>query len=274
VRKLAVLAVLLLLGFFVLSHLRNLGNLSGKGETEPQRKEVLRFALVSDSENDNEKLGKALTGAKSSGASFVIGLGDWTKLGMVDDLIAAKKVFDESGLKYYVTAGDRDLWDSRNGGNAAPSNFNSVFGKSTHVINSDGMSLIIVDNADIYKGISDADWEILKQELESERVSDKELVFVMSHKTPYHPQSEHLMGSESENVARQAKDYLDLLETSKVDGFFSGDLHFFARFNSPNGVKITTIGAVGAERNFQGPRFAIVSVFEDYSWEIEDVEIR
>ena len=68
---------------------------------------------------------------------------------------------------------------------------------------------------------------------------------------------------------------MDLLEQKRVDGFFSGDLHFFARFNSPSqAVKMTTIGAVNSARNFQGPRFAIVTVYSDYSWEVEDVEIR
>ena len=68
---------------------------------------------------------------------------------------------------------------------------------------------------------------------------------------------------------------MDLLEENRVDGFFAGDLHFFAEYKSPNqAVKITTVGAVDNVRNFQGPRFAILTVYDDYSWEVEDVEIR
>ena len=37
---------------------------------------------------------------------------------------------------------------------------------------------------------------------------------------------------------------------------------------------MTTIGAVASERNFQGPRFGILTVYGDYSWEVENVEIR
>jgi hypothetical protein len=82
------------------------------------------------------------------------------------------------------------------------------------------------------------------------------------------------MGQDSSEVAIQAKKLLSTLENNNVDGFFSGDMHFFARFSSPgNTVKITTIGAVTSERNFQGPRFAIVRVYSDNSWEVEDVEI-
>ena len=83
------------------------------------------------------------------------------------------------------------------------------------------------------------------------------------------------MGEQSAQVAKQAKEFLSILEDNNADGFFSGDLHFFAQFNSPSGnVKMTTIGAVNSARNFQGPRFAVVTVFDDYSWEVEDIEIR
>jgi len=62
-------------------------------------------------------------------------------------------------------------------------------------------------------------------------------------------------------------------------------MHFFAQFKTPKqAVKITTIGAVSGQRNFQGPRFGIVTVYDDYSWIVtvyddyswkaEDVEIR
>ena len=83
------------------------------------------------------------------------------------------------------------------------------------------------------------------------------------------------MGEDNEEVAAEANQYINFLENNNYDGFFSGDLHFFAQFHSPNeSVKITTVGAVNESRNFQGPRFAILTVFDDYTWEVEDVEIR
>jgi len=278
----------------------------GEVDKKPEKQEILRFALVSDSENDNSNLQKALTGAKDAGASFVIGLGDWTQLGMLDDLIRAKEVFDASGLEYFVTAGDRDLWDSRDKGEPTLLNFNAVFGKSSHVINKGEVRLIIVDNADIYKGISDVEWELLNKFLGNGKEAGVEnklvgksdtddltqspnrhpnpdptakiaattqLVFVFAHKTPFHPQSAHIMGADNSEVSEQAKEFMKVMEDAKIDGFFSGDLHFFAGFNSPGGVKITTVGATSAERNFQGPRYAIVTVYNDYSWEVEDREV-
>lgn len=232
---------------------------------------ILRIALVADSENDNENLKKALDQAKGSGINFVIGLGDWSAVGTNKDLLAAKNVFDKSGLKYYITAGDHDLWDSRNRGEDALFNFIKVFGEPSHSIEENGVKIDIVDNSDIYLGIDQNEWGRLSDSLKT----PTKLHFVFSHKTPFHPQSAHVMGSENEQMAEQAKKFMDLLEENRVDGFFVGDLHFFAEYKSPNqAVKITTVGAVDNVRNFQGPRFAVVTVYDDYSWEVEDQEIR
>ena len=252
------------------------------------KKVLLRFALVSDSEDENDLLAKALSQAQGTGVNFVIGLGDFTSLGTLDQLMAAKKAFDDSNLTYYLTVGDRDLWDSRNQGEEATTNFTQIFGEPTRIIYKDNLSLrfspamrgaglkegirfVILDNSDIYKGIDESSLQRAASRLQEE----SKLRFVFAHKTPFHPQSAHVMGEQSAQVARQAKEFLSILENNNVDGFFSGDLHFFAQFNSPSGaVKMTTVGAVNASRNFQGSRFAIVTVYNDYSWEVEDVEIR
>ena len=119
--------------------------------------------------------------------------------------------------------------------------------------------------------MDDGQWSIVNSLLPD---NDK-LTFVFAHKTPFHPQSSHIMGEGNREVASQANQLIKLIEDAKVDGFFSGDLHFFAQFNSPaNVVKMTTIGAVGSERNFQGPRFAVVTVYSDWSWKVSDIEIR
>ena len=273
-KKIAGLVLLLVLGGYLL--LRYLSGLSYLSDLSEEKKKelipkapILKFAIVSDSENENDQLKKALDIAKSNGASFVIGLGDFTPLGVESDLMIVKKVFDDSGLKYYVTAGDRDMRDSRDNGWEATALFEQTFGKPTHEFGADEVGFLVLSNADIYKGIGGDDWE----QLNSFVRKDYKLKFIFAHKTPYHPQSAHVMGADSAVVASQANRLIELIEENKVDGFFSGDLHFFARFNSPNGVKITTIGAVNSARNFQGPRFAVVKVYGDYSWEVEDVPI-
>src|SRR3990167_10118681 len=85
-------------------------------ETEKIKRPVLRFAIVSDSQGENDLLNKALATAEGKGINFVIGLGDWTTVGTRQQLSVVKQVFDDSKLEYYVTAGDHDLWASRNRG--------------------------------------------------------------------------------------------------------------------------------------------------------------
>jgi len=240
-------------------------------ETEKVKRLVLKFAIVSDSGGENDLLTKALPQAQGKGINFVIGLGDWTTVGTLEQLSVAKQVFDDSKLEYYVTAGDHDLWASRNRGENALSNFNQVFGSAQRLIEKNGIQIVILDNSDIYKGIPSESWELLFESLKK----DVKLRFVMAHKTPFHPDSAHIMGQDAQNVKAQAENLLAILEEGQISGFFSGDMHFFAQFKTPKqAVKITTIGAVASQKNFQGPRFGIVTVYDDYSWKAEDVEIR
>ncbi|OGE00747.1 hypothetical protein A2W45_03925 [Candidatus Curtissbacteria bacterium RIFCSPHIGHO2_12_41_11] len=240
-------------------------------ETEKVKRLVLKFAIVSDSGGENDLLTKALPQAQGKGINFVIGLGDWTTVGTLEQLSVAKQVFDDSKLEYYVTAGDHDLWASRNQDNDPLSNFNQTFGKASHLIEKDRIQIVILDNSDIYKGIPSESWELLFESLKK----DVKLRFVMAHKTPFHPDSAHIMGQDAQNVKAQAENLLAILEEGQISGFFSGDMHFFAQFKTPKqAVKITTIGAVASQKNFQGPRFGIVTVYDDYSWKAEDVEIR
>ncbi len=253
-----------------------------------EKRPILRFALVADSHGDNANLAKALRQAQGFGINFVIGLGDWSTVGTLEELSVAKGIFDEVKVPYYLTAGDHDLWDSRNRGEDPLLNFRQVFGEPDREINQDEIQIVLLDNSDIYMGIDAKSWEFLDNALSKGtrqggqtgknskfEILNSKLTFVIAHKTPFHPDSEHVMGEDSSEVAKQAQSLLSLLVQNKVDGFFSGDLHFFAQFKDPSGlVKITTVGAVTKERNFQGPRFAIVTVFDDYSWKVEDVEIR
>lgn len=309
-------------------------NFTGSDNSQAQKtqKAILKVALVSDSENENDMLEKALSQAKEKGANFVIGLGDFTSLGEKQDLEKVKNVFDASGLTYYLTPGDRDLWDSRNKYGALTEetgeqsielsygeaqnrglisfgpleNYLSVFGKPDVVFTEKGIRFIIVNNSDLYYGIDAQGWNLLEQAFGKVTKETKEpdvktfgssgssaasgppkLTFVFAHQTPYHPDSKHVMGREDEKVAKQAKEFMELLEGKRdptslakgelrgASGFFSGDMHFFAKFNSPDSsVRITTIGAASSKRNFQGPRYAILTVYEDNTWEVEDVEIR
>src|SRR3989344_450288 len=118
---------------------------------EAQSKEViLRVALVADSENENGLLEKALRQAQGMGVNFVIGLGDYSQVGTEKELSDAKAVFERVQIPYYLTAGDHDLWDSRNRGEEALFNFKKVFGNPSRVFEKNNVQFVILDNSDIY----------------------------------------------------------------------------------------------------------------------------
>lgn len=241
-----------------------------------EEKEILKVALIADSHNENELLSKALTEAKNRNVNFVIGLGDYTNLGTKPELEDAKRVFDESGLRYFALPGDRDGWESRSQGT---DNFKDIFGETNIILMEEWIEFVLLDNSDIYNGIDADGWDLLdalsRIGIGTFGTADtSKMRFVFAHKTPFHPDSAHIMGEDSPEVAAQAQELLKILDEKDVDGFFSGDMHFFARFTSPSGsVKITTVGAVASERNFQGPRFSILKVYGDWRWEVEDIAI-
>lgn len=267
-------AVILIFGFYyfkdTVKQILSQPKIEG-AQTQAVARPILRIGLVADSENDNGDLQKALNQLQGYGVNFVLGLGDWSDVGTLDELIHVKTIFDNSKLTYFLTPGEHDLWDSRNRGEAALTNFKKVFGEPSRVIDENGVRIVLLDNSDIYTGISSGDWTMLGNAL---GVGAKR-TFVFAHETPFHPESQHIMGEGNAEIAKQATSFLELLQNKKVDGFFSGDLHFFAQYHSPDAsVKITTIGAVDNDRNFQGPRFSVLTVWNDYKWDVEDVEIR
>ena len=158
-----ILLLVLIILCIVLGYSFASSKFSGKEkETKVSKNPILKIGLVADSENENELLARALSQAKAANVDFVIGLGDWTSTGTMAELEPVKAAFDRSGLPYYLTAGDHDLWDSRNRGEDALSNYRMVFGSAEQIITRSGMQFVILDNSDIYKGIAPKDWNLLE----------------------------------------------------------------------------------------------------------------
>jgi hypothetical protein len=91
------------------------------------------LGLLADSHGNYANLGKALGMVKASNIDTVFFLGDFTELGLLEDLQAAKKVMDDSNLTYYAIAGDHDLWKS-----VGFENFLAVFKQNYYVKTIDG----------------------------------------------------------------------------------------------------------------------------------------
>lgn len=242
---------------------------------ETKKQASLKIALIADSHNDSSHLQKALEQAKKLQVDYAVGLGDYTAVGTVKELADAKKIFDQSGVRYFTIPGDHDLWANKSKAETGTKNFESVFGKPYHVLNEHGITQIFMNNANFDAGISAEQMNWLEQALiEADTTREGKPVFVFLHQPIYHPTSSHIMGRLNEAVEQQRISLLELFKKYQVAEVISGDLHFYGRYtDSSSGLSMTTVGAVTNDRNLQKPRFAMLSVFTDGSYEITDIEI-
>lgn len=249
-------------------------------ELNPNTEEVVsgrmlfKFALVADSHNDNQNLEKALIEAKNQGAKFVIGLGDYSDVGTVEELQSAKKQFDTVKLTYYSTSGDHDLWDARDKKLEPSKNYMTVFGAPYNSFAYENIRFLIIYNSDNYEGISDIQKSWIEENL-SQAAENDEKILVFSHMPFYHPSSDHVMGKTQASLRAQATEMINMFSKYGIEGTFAGDTHIYSSYKEPNtGLKMTTIGALTSSRNLQNPRFAIVDVFEQGQYTIKDIELK
>lgn len=236
---------------------------------------AFKFAVVTDSHNDNQDLAKALNQAKDAGVKFIIGLGDYSDVGTIDELRATKIEFDKVGLPYYSTAGDHDLWDSRNKKEAAYQNYTEVFGQTYQSFGFESVRFILVFDSDNYLGIDELEESWIKDELNRTQTDKPKLIFVLTSSPFFHPSSDHIMGKLDPKLRAQAERLINLFKESNVSEVIAGDTHFYTSYSEPKtNLKMTTVGAITSSRNAQAPRFAIVDVFEDGSYNIQDTEIK
>ncbi len=264
--------------------LKNLGNssaggagidLTGDGPRQPTGPIALRFAVVADSHNDNKNLQKALAQAKEMNSRFVIGLGDYSDVGTYDELQMAKNQFNSSGLAYYSTAGDHDLWDCRNRDQTPTCNYTQLFGSPYQSFSVNNNRFILLYNSDNYLGMDGVEMKWLEDELLRVKAENPKHIFVLAQEPLYHPSSDHYMGKSNPKIKEQAEKITALLKEAGVTEFFAGDAHFYARYMEPKtNLKMTVVGAVTEARNTQKPRFSVVDVYEDGSYNVQDLEIK
>lgn len=239
-------------------------------------KYVFRFLLVADSHSDNVNLKKAITQAKQQypDVVFIIGLGDYTDVGTLEELNNAKIELDSSGLRYFLIPGDHDLWDARDKQTEPTANFKTVFGPTYQSFTYQKYQFLLLYNSDNYTGMGDEQLKWLTQELQ--KAKDESLVsLVFVHEPLYHPSSDHFMGRVEQSLKQQAKTLIRQLKDFGVKKVFAGDTHYFSEYEEPETkLSMVTVGAVAADRNPQVPRFSVVYVFENGLTKIEDVEIR
>lgn len=235
------------------------------------------FLLVADSHSDNNDLDKAITQAKAAypDLKFIIGLGDYTKVGTLQELKDTKKILDNSGLTYFLLAGEHDLWDSRDKQVSATANFNQVFGPTFQSFDYDNFHFLLIDNSDDYKGLGDTQLKWIEEDLNKAKSASLKGIFAFLHQPLFHPVSDRVMGQVEKDLKQQARDLMYQFKSAGIKIVFAGDIHLFSQYKEPvTGIEMATIGAITIERNPQAPRYAVVFVFEDGFIKVEDIEIK
>ncbi|EKD91292.1 MAG: metallophosphoesterase [uncultured bacterium] len=229
----------------------------------------LKFAVIADPHLDYPGLAKALKIAKEKNTQFIIAMGDFSDVGTTRELMASRQKFDEGGLTYYALPGDHDLWDSRDKGNIPNQNFNSVFGPPYQAFSVNDVRFILVYNSDNYSGLDEIQLSWVEEEVDKSSADPSAVTFVFAATPLYHPSSDHVMGKVTPKLKNQADHLIDIFKKGGVEEVFSADTHFYSRYQEPKSMlNMTTVGAVTSDRNPQTPRFAIVEVYTDGSYNV------
>ena len=236
---------------------------------------AFKFAVMADSHKDIASLEKALAQAKSEGARFVVMMGDLSDVGTLDELNATKDALEASGLQYYATPGDHDLWDSRDKESNPPKNFTEVFGSTYKSFTYDSVRYVLIYNSDNYLGLDGVQLDWIEKELSRPETEDApKMTFVFAPTPLFHPSSDHVMGKVTPKLTSQAEHLATTFKRGGVNLVFSADTHFYSKFTEPkNELDMMTVGAVTSDRNAQAPRFAVVEVLEDGDYNIVETEI-
>ena len=248
----------------------NLGNIPSNNVITT--KEIsFKVAIIADSENDYDSLNKALEKIKTLDVYKVIHLGDLTEWGDVGSMVKIKEYLDNSGLKYAAIPGDHDLAESvGNKDITGLTNFIRGYGDNFHILNTNGMKIVIMDNSANYTPVKDAlvDWF-------KTQIIDAD--FVMLSQPLYHPTSSRTMGvvdaEPTPLVTDQALLLLDIVRKSNVKAIIVADQHISSENVDPvrSDLKHIVVGALTKARNLQTPRFSLMTVYSDKSFSVEDV---
>lgn len=224
--------------------------------------------LLADVHSDFPNLEKALEIAKSRNLTTAFFLGDYTELGVMDDLTKAKNIMDKSGIEYYSLPGDHDLWKS-----VGPANFLEVFSKDYFVTYLGGFKFVGLNNSANYTPI---DAKVLAKF----KTDVKDADFVLLSQPLYHPTFQKVMGvvngEDQPEMKTQAADILTLIRNSSVKAIIAGDQHISSNNGDPVKAQLAhiVIGALTNDRNLQTPRFSILKVDKEGNYQVEEVVLK
>jgi predicted phosphodiesterase len=206
-----------------------------------------KFGVMADVHMNWTDWRKLLKTSKEKGEELILVAGDMTSLGKKNELLAAKKVLDESGVNYMVVPGNHDMWESDR---IKKSLFEEVFGKEYQSFKRSSDKFILVNNGRATGlGIVQRRW------LEGEVKECKQIhCMVIMHMPLNHNLSAHIMGEKNKKVTQEAQELIKLFKDNGVVDILAGHLHYSGSYEL-EGLRTSLVGAVTRERNTQTPRY-------------------
>lgn len=221
----------------------------------------LRFAVLTDphfGDPDTIPLGWFRSQLGSTGASFVVVLGDITDNGFAAEYVCARQALNTLGLPCYCTIGNHDLYQADGW-----QNFKATFGPGCYsVAIADRLKLVFLDTADGTLGRIQSDW--LAATLESD---SSDCTIILTHYPLYdgvNP-TPFRLASPTERYRLQW-----LLARYRVKAFVAGHIHgwrhtridnvdhFIAGALAPGGLDYGTRGFLLFELAHDGLRWSHV----------------
>lgn len=237
-------------------------------EPSIKKQQVFKVAVMSDSEDDNATLQRALFEASNEDVDAVFHLGDLTQLGTAESFEEVKKVLDNGSLVYYTLPGDHDLYKS-----VGTEGFEQVFGKTSQLVTLKNTKFILLDNSANYTLIGDEQMSWFK-----EKLADAD--FVLLSQPIYHPSPSVIApvmgminGDKDPKVYEQRGALLKMIQDSDVKAIFAGDHHRSSNYPDAldKGLTHYAIGAINESKLIQSSRFSILTIYNTGEYEVSEI---
>lgn len=226
---------------------------------------LLTIGLLADSHEDLALLEEAAKLDEIKQSDIVIHLGDLSNWGDVTTLQRSKNILDANLTNWVAIPGDHDLAQS-----SGLTNFNEVFEKNYYLIEQNGVSLLVFDNSANYTPIDQARMTFYDAAVEK---AD----FVFLSQPIYHPKNPRVMGvidgESNPQLSFQREHMLEQVRNSNVKAVISADHHLSSRNLDEVNKKLEhiVVGAITENRNLQQSRVAVLKIYENLDYTVEEV---
>jgi len=152
---------------------------------------------------------------------------------------------DESGLEYFVLPGDHERYISEWDGSPSINNFIKVYGEVN-------------------------DWFVILRDSQSSKL--KVQMSNQAQSSKFENGEEYLFVHEPLYPLGKNKTLLEEVQKSNIKAVVAGDAHFSSVTVDPvrSLLKHIVIGALTEERNLQTPRFSLLMIYSDGSYNVKE----